>query len=670
MSFSRTNDKEFVNKLTLLILENLEDENFGTEKLVQLTGMSRYGLNKKLHSINNKFISRFIHEVRLQKALEMLQYEEVTASEVSYKVGFSSPAYFTKCFHEFFGYPPGKVKRVNPESLEGNIQTTEILKQETKKSSRQNLLFTGSIGILLFVLITIIALLVSPKIFRQNTLDDLRSPDGRISVAIMPFQNMTNNTSWNIWQDGLQTSLISSLANSREIKVFQAGSINNLLESEGITDYASITASVASAISKRLDANVFIYGNIMPAGERMRINSLIINSRTNEVFKSIQKEGFEDDIMLTIDTLSQELNDYLIISKLRKADVHNTYYSLPKSAEAYKYIISGARSYHKLDYYASIDSWMQAVKIDSNLVDALSGIANSYFNQGDIEQGKKWLIRFYSKLDRMDFYNKLYANQLYTYYLKSPDEAAKYAKQMIDMNDLSPANYYNLGDIYFQAHQYGKAIPAYEKAIEIFHKWRAKPFWVLAYSELGICYHNTGQYNKERRLYRNAAKDFPDHPLLTARNAILSLTKGDTTKANQYIKKYISIRRDNAWSEANIANDLAIFYTEAFPDKAEGYYRKALSLEPENPVRMSNLAYFLIDHGRNINEGIELIDRALKLKPEHYNFLDYKGWGLFKQGKNKEALALLEKADSLKPIYNYRLHYHLEEVKKGVAIHN
>ena len=48
---------------------------------------------------------------------------------------------------------------------------------------------------------------------------------------------------------------------------------------------------------------------------------------------------------------------------------------------------------------------------------------------------------------------------------------------------------------------------------------------------------------------------------------------------------------------------------------------------------MNNLAYFLIDKDRNVNEGLELVDRALKLSPDNYNFLHTKGWGLYKQGK-------------------------------------
>ena len=111
MTENLSTDQILIRKLTEIVLANLENENFGVKELANESGMSHYRLNRRLHSISNKTINQFISETRLQKALEMLQNEELTAAEVAYKVGFSSPAYFNTCFHEFFGYPPGKVKK-------------------------------------------------------------------------------------------------------------------------------------------------------------------------------------------------------------------------------------------------------------------------------------------------------------------------------------------------------------------------------------------------------------------------------------------------------------------------------------------------------------------------------------------------------------------------------
>jgi tetratricopeptide (TPR) repeat protein len=64
---------------------------------------------------------------------------------------------------------------------------------------------------------------------------------------------------------------------------------------------------------------------------------------------------------------------------------------------------------------------------------------------------------------------------------------------------------------------------------------------------------------------------------------------------------------------------------------------------------------------------MELIEKALKLSPENYNYLHTEGWGLYKQGKYQEALELLQKSWDLRPIYRHRIFLHLEAAKKAVA---
>jgi len=100
----------FLQSLKDIVLSNLENEQFGTEDLAREMGLSRSQIHRKLQKINGKSITQFIMEIRLDIALDLLKREVGTASEIAYKVGFSSPAYFTKCFHEHFGYTPSEAK--------------------------------------------------------------------------------------------------------------------------------------------------------------------------------------------------------------------------------------------------------------------------------------------------------------------------------------------------------------------------------------------------------------------------------------------------------------------------------------------------------------------------------------------------------------------------------
>ena len=75
-----------------------------------------------------------------------------------------------------------------------------------------------------------------------------------------------------------------------------------------------------------------------------------------------------------------------------------------------------------------------------------------------------------------------------------------------------------------------------------------KTCWVYNYTMLGYAYHKTGQYKKEKKLYKKAEKDFPDDLSSDLQcKLFLSLTEGDTVSANQYIEKYISIVKKNQY---------------------------------------------------------------------------------------------------------------------------
>ena len=153
----------------------------------------------------------------------------------------------------------------------------------------------------------------------------------------------------------------------------------------------------------------------------------------------------------------------------------------------------------------------------------------------------------------------------------------------------------------------------------------------------------------------------------------MSLAEKDTAAASRYIDKFkFACKEKWSSSEADIKQYLAWIYweesDEAYHDKAEEYFRKALSMEPENPDKISDLVLFLIDNNRNLEEVSGLMDDAMKLakdKIDYYNYSDTKGWGLYKQGKFKEALEVLQKTWDEAPFKLYSIRSHLEEVKKA-----
>jgi len=528
----------------------------------------------------------------------------------------------------------------------------------------------STVSIVIVALLIIAAILAYPKIFKKNTLEKLRSSGERISVAVMPFQNLTNDTIWDVWQSGIQSELISSLTNSEELKVRQTETVNSLLRSSGLTNYASINPSDANKVSQKLEANVFIRGSINQAGSIIRLNALLINSKTENVYKSFQIDGTEKNILEIIDSLSAMVKNSLIISKLAKDLPHyeQQYNPSTKSSEAYRYYIYGENARSRGDYPTARKMFAQALSIDSNFIHVMLMLSVACINQGLYEEARKWGNKAYERIDQMPLRLKILTESNHAFFYETPDERIKYLRQLLEIDDKFPGTYYDIGLNYYSVLQYDKAIPEFEKSLEVYEKLKMKPWWVFNYTMLGWTYHETGQYKKEKKLYKKADKDFPDDPAILWQKIVLSLIEGDTITANVYIKKYISFRRSSL-SEAMIAYNLGeIYYEAGILVKAEKYHRLELSLEPDNPVRMYNLGYFLIDSDRSINEGLELIDKVIELNPDsQWAVLEGKGWGLYKLGKYKEALAVLEKCRDLSLFYRHSVYHKIEEVKKAIA---
>ena len=373
--------------------------------------------------------------------------------------------------------PQGIKKTVSIEESESK----EIVAKPVKRRLRPSYILNA-------ILIIAVIILAWPKIFRQDTIEKLRSSGERITVAAMPFQNMTNDTTWNVWQDGIQANLIASLTNSKELKVRQTETTNNLIQSKSFTNYASITPSIARNISQELDADVFIYGNINQSGSTMRLNAQIVDSKTEDALKSFQIDGTAENILHVIDSLSVMVKNFLIITVLEKEITQDFRpYISTNYSEAYSSFILGQRAYQKRDFPTATKWYLLALRSDTGFAEVAIWLSSAYSHQGLYNQAKELCLKVYEKKDQLRPFLKTWADWLYAVYFETPNEEIKYLRQILEFDDQQPLIYYILGYNFNELYQYDKAIVELEKALEIYEKWGSKPFWINNYQFPGIC---------------------------------------------------------------------------------------------------------------------------------------------------------------------------------------
>jgi YesN/AraC family two-component response regulator len=103
---SKKMDRKFLNEFSAIVEANIANENFGVDELSRAIGISKAQLYRKVKAVLGLNINDYILNVRLQKAKHLLNQPELSINEISFKVGFSSQAYFSTVFKSKFGITP------------------------------------------------------------------------------------------------------------------------------------------------------------------------------------------------------------------------------------------------------------------------------------------------------------------------------------------------------------------------------------------------------------------------------------------------------------------------------------------------------------------------------------------------------------------------------------
>ena len=99
-------DDAFLRKFAEQIEAVYADPEYNVEKLSETLGLSRGHLHRKIKELTGTAPVEFLRTYRLNKATQLLRQNAYTVSEVAHRTGFSSPAYFSKCFKAVYGVTP------------------------------------------------------------------------------------------------------------------------------------------------------------------------------------------------------------------------------------------------------------------------------------------------------------------------------------------------------------------------------------------------------------------------------------------------------------------------------------------------------------------------------------------------------------------------------------
>ena len=373
--YQESSDQRFISRLREVILKNISDENFGVSELARETGLSRYHIYKRVRAINGQNVVRFIREIRLDEAMTLLKQDAGMASEIAYMVGFGSPAYFNKCFHDHFGFTPGEARKRSahnteitepgPEGIGGNETATGVFSDLGHSGfflKKKYMILVSLVGIVLSVLMLWVIL--------RSSENNNRSA----SLIVMPFSNYTSDLQYEFFAEGVTESVIKNLLEIENLNVI-SGNESAALKSKPYNIIRLLQNGVADYV---------LEGSVQKNGPRVRINVRLTEGRKTRVKWSDNYDREFEDIFKIQSDIARNVADQLDLI-LSDEETSSMDKRSSVSTEAYIYYLKGRYFLNKStkpDSEKSLEYFRRAIDLDPDYALAYAGLADALLDIG------------------------------------------------------------------------------------------------------------------------------------------------------------------------------------------------------------------------------------------------------------------------------------------------
>ena len=478
------NEQKYIDRLTVIVVENFSNDNFGVEELAREMGLSHSTLHRRLKAIAKQSVSQFIRETRLKRAMELLQLQAGTVAEIAYGVGFGSPSYFSKSFHGYYGYPPGEVKKRYDSKIETGKDSESDRTQKIKISS----------------------------------------------IAVLPFINCTGDDSQAFMVHGMHDALIGELGQLQSIWVVSRTSILTYENS----------AKTIQEIASELDIDLILEASVFLIEKTIRIHLKLLKVFPAE--KQLWAQNFEVDISNILKMYSQVIRQIaneiqLTLSPAQQAQAEVRREVNPESYKAY---LRGKYELYKLTEEGmkrGLEHLHEAVRIDPAEPFAHAGLALGYMEiaHGPLNPGDAYIKAEYAahqalKLDPSLAETQLTLAELCIYSTWKFDEGEKFFKRALEINPYLSLAHYHYSWLLFLLGRNEEAVFEHELA------QKYDPFNPMITAFTGILYAFVGRHEdaiREAHKTFDIQKDCPDGYFCLGETYLTMGKEEEAIKANK-----------------------------------------------------------------------------------------------------------------------------------------
>lgn len=324
-------------------------------------------------------------------------------------------------------------------------------------------------------------------------------------------------------------------------------------------------------------------------------------------------------------------------------------------------------------FISARDEFRKAVRMDSSNVEALSGLAETYLQTGNVQQAYPLLEKLFIETGDLYYVQKIvefalqkedyqYLQDFLAEFLQShPAEAPQFHLLLAELylnhrkSDLSlqtlvtyrklqpePAEaYYSIkARILMDGGQDSLALVTLDSGLTVFPD--SERLTVLK----GYALATLKKYENAERWLKQAMNRFPESLPVHTLLAQIYMEQGRQDQAAEISRTILRLDSTNLMAMAFLAS---FYWQQKQHSLADSIYQKALALYPDDPLLLNNYAYFLCEQNIQLQQALEMVNRALEKDRNNPAYLDTKGWILFRLGHYGEALDWVRQAYELKP---------------------
>ncbi|QGY43989.1 helix-turn-helix domain-containing protein [Maribellus comscasis] len=349
----------FIEKTRQIIRTKIRDEKFGVTDLAGELGLSRSQILRKVKAATGKSVNHYIREIRLEEATKIFKTSDLTASEVAYEVGFSSPSYFNKCFLDHFGCTPGEYKK----KLETETVNTFVPKGENgnRKIKIKPVLLA----------VFFLFLIVTGYFTVVNSINNTSAQQS--SIAVLPLLDLSKNQDKEYLADGITEAITLELSKSESLRVISRGSS---MKYKGEN-------KIYSEIAKELGVDLLLEGSVLHEADSLRVVVQLIEPFPKE--KHIWANSYDQNSSNILQLVSEVSNEIAgeISSIIKPTENQAQNYKI--NPEAFDLYLRGRHLWNtqKTRYnslLSALDYLNKAIKKDPNFAPAYVTKAETYLS--------------------------------------------------------------------------------------------------------------------------------------------------------------------------------------------------------------------------------------------------------------------------------------------------